>query len=156
MPKTRIDWTDERVELLRATWATRLFSCADIAETLGFGRKEGRNAVIGKLHRLGLCGKMSAVDYRAIALARQAKGAETKRAKSGRQRAETAKAIAEQLAREQILRKPGIAFRQPPQLALVASTPCPAARAEPPFDPYAHLRTERSLHDALAALTRTA
>lgn len=52
--------------------------------------------------------------------------------------------------------KPPTNFRQPPQLALVASTPLPVAPAEPPFDPYSHLRSDRNYHDALAAMSRPA
>lgn len=50
--------------------------------------------------------------------------------------------------------KPPTNFRQPPQLALVSSVELPPRPAEPPFDPYAHLRSNRAYHDALAALTR--
>lgn len=47
-------WTDQRVELLRALWAEGR-SAAQIARTLGGGVT--RNAVIGKIHRLGLSGR---------------------------------------------------------------------------------------------------
>lgn len=46
-------WTDERVELLRRLWADGL-SCSQIAAELG---GVTRNAVIGKVHRLGLSGR---------------------------------------------------------------------------------------------------
>ncbi len=47
-------WTDERVALLRKLWAEGL-SASEIARELGDGIT--RNAVIGKVHRLGLPGR---------------------------------------------------------------------------------------------------
>ncbi len=47
-------WTDERIELLRRLWADGL-SASQIAAQLGGGVT--RNAVIGKVHRLGLSGR---------------------------------------------------------------------------------------------------
>ena len=46
-------WTDERVELLKKLWAEGL-SASQIAGRLG---GVTRNAVIGKVHRLGLSGR---------------------------------------------------------------------------------------------------
>jgi GcrA cell cycle regulator len=46
-------WTDERVELLKKLWADGL-SASQIATKLG---EVTRNAVIGKVHRLGLAGR---------------------------------------------------------------------------------------------------
>ena len=46
-------WTDERVELLKKLWADGL-SASQIAAELG---GITRNAVIGKVHRLGLSGR---------------------------------------------------------------------------------------------------
>jgi GcrA cell cycle regulator len=46
-------WTDERVELLKKLWAEGL-SASQIAAELG---GVTRNAVIGKVHRLGLSGR---------------------------------------------------------------------------------------------------
>jgi GcrA cell cycle regulator len=46
-------WTDERVELLKKLWAEGL-SASQIANRLG---GVTRNAVIGKVHRLGLSGR---------------------------------------------------------------------------------------------------
>lgn len=48
-----MSWTDERVELLRKLWADGL-SASRIALELG---SVTRNAVIGKVHRLGLSGR---------------------------------------------------------------------------------------------------
>ena len=47
-----MSWTDERVELLKKLWADGL-SASQIAAELG---GITRNAVIGKVHRLGLSG----------------------------------------------------------------------------------------------------
>ncbi len=47
-------WTEERVERLRRLWAEGL-SASEIARELGEGIS--RNAVIGKVHRLGLPGR---------------------------------------------------------------------------------------------------
>lgn len=47
-------WTDERVELLGKLWSEGL-SASQIATALGGGVT--RNAVIGKVHRLGLSGR---------------------------------------------------------------------------------------------------
>lgn len=49
-----MSWTDERVALLRKMWAAGL-SCSQIASELECGIT--RNAVIGKVHRLGLSGR---------------------------------------------------------------------------------------------------
>src|SRR5512134_1496608 len=50
---TSMAWTDERVELLKKLWAEGL-SASQIASRLG---GVTRNAVIGKVHRLGLSGR---------------------------------------------------------------------------------------------------
>ncbi len=49
-----MSWTDERVELLAKLWLGGL-SASQIAAELGAGIT--RNAVIGKVHRLGLAGR---------------------------------------------------------------------------------------------------
>lgn len=51
-----MSWTDERVELLKKLWADGL-SASQIAAKLG---EVTRNAVIGKVHRLGLAGRTTA------------------------------------------------------------------------------------------------
>jgi GcrA cell cycle regulator len=51
-----MQWTDERVELLKKRWADGL-SASQIAAELG---GVTRNAVIGKVHRLGLSGRAKA------------------------------------------------------------------------------------------------
>lgn len=52
-----MSWTDERVELLRKAWMEGN-SASQIAKLLGHGLT--RNAVIGKVHRLGLAGRAKA------------------------------------------------------------------------------------------------
>ena len=52
-----MSWTDERVELLRKLWLEGL-SASQIAGELANGIT--RNAVIGKVHRLGLSGRVKA------------------------------------------------------------------------------------------------
>jgi GcrA cell cycle regulator len=54
---TVMSWTDERVELLRKLWIEGL-SASRIAAELAGGVT--RNAVIGKVHRLGLSGRVKA------------------------------------------------------------------------------------------------
>ena len=49
-----MSWTDERVELLRQLWLDGK-SASQISAALGAGLT--RNAVIGKVHRLGLAGR---------------------------------------------------------------------------------------------------
>lgn len=49
-----MSWTDERVELLKKLWTDGL-SASQIASSLG---EVTRNAVIGKIHRLGLSGRV--------------------------------------------------------------------------------------------------
>lgn len=48
-------WTDERIEFLKKLWADGL-SASQIAAELG---EVTRNAVIGKIHRLGLAGRVT-------------------------------------------------------------------------------------------------
>jgi len=52
-----MSWTDERVELLRQLWLEGR-SASQISAVLGAGLT--RNAVIGKVHRLGLAGRAKA------------------------------------------------------------------------------------------------
>jgi GcrA cell cycle regulator len=53
---TPLPWTDARVETLKALWLSGL-SAAQVAAALG---GVTRNAVIGKLHRLGVAGRAGA------------------------------------------------------------------------------------------------
>jgi GcrA cell cycle regulator len=52
-----MSWTDERVELLKKLWLEGLSASAIAAE---LGGAVSRNAVIGKVHRLGLSGRAKA------------------------------------------------------------------------------------------------
>ena len=100
-----MSWTDERVEMLKALWAEGL-SASQIAKQLG---GVSRNAVIGKVHRLGLEG----------------------RGKSNQKKAEEAAPAPEAVATEPAKRTD----EAPAQDA--APEPAPAARAmdEPANDP---------------------
>ena len=53
MTDANLTWTDERVDLLKKLWIEGL-SASQIATQLG---NATRNAVIGKVHRLGLSGR---------------------------------------------------------------------------------------------------
>lgn len=61
-----IGWTDDRVDHLRTLWQDGL-SAAQIAKALG---GVTRNAVIGKVHRLGLAGRAAPSAPRAIGVRR--------------------------------------------------------------------------------------
>lgn len=60
-----MSWTDERVELLKSSWAEGL-SASQIAAQLG--DPVTRNSVIGKVHRLGLPGRTIVSQARAAQL----------------------------------------------------------------------------------------
>ena len=51
-----LGWTEERIEMLKKLWSEG-FSASQIANELG---GVTRNAVIGKVHRLGLSGRAKA------------------------------------------------------------------------------------------------
>ena len=61
-----MSWTDERIETLRRMWTEGL-SASQIATALG---GVSRNAVIGKIHRLGLSGRVKTAKPRAARTAR--------------------------------------------------------------------------------------
>jgi len=77
-----MDWTDERVELLRKYWAEGL-SASRIAAQLG---GVSRNAVIGKVHRLKLSSRGRAAS---AGVARQKKMVAPKATKAPQQRTVT-------------------------------------------------------------------
>lgn len=58
LPGNALYWTDERVEQLKLLWAEG-YSATQIGRKLG---NVSRNAVIGKVHRLGLASKTSELD----------------------------------------------------------------------------------------------
>jgi len=55
-------WTDDRVDLLKKYWAEGL-SASQIAQRLG---EVTRNAVIGKVHRLGLSGRATTTRMKSV------------------------------------------------------------------------------------------
>src|SRR5580658_3319358 len=57
MNENGMSWTEERVEMLRKLWLEG-HSASQIAAEIGNGIT--RNAVIGKVHRLGLSGRVKA------------------------------------------------------------------------------------------------
>ena len=57
-----MSWTDERVDLLKKLWSEGL-SASQIAGRLG---SVTRNAVIGKVHRLGLSGRAPATRIKQV------------------------------------------------------------------------------------------
>ena len=63
-----MSWTDERVELLKKLWSDGL-SASQIAAELG---GITRNAVIGKVHRLGLSGRAKSASRGGAAAAQAA------------------------------------------------------------------------------------
>ena len=63
-----MSWTDERVETLKAMWAEGK-SASQIAKELG---GVTRNAVIGKVHRLGLSNRVGGIDRLRVARSAQA------------------------------------------------------------------------------------
>ncbi|MBB3904324.1 GcrA cell cycle regulator [Methylobacterium brachythecii] len=103
-------WTDERVELLRRLWEDGL-SASQIAAQLG---GVTRNAVIGKVHRLGLAGRVKPNGAGQV---------------TGRKKVETESEAADALASEQTISEPPavISHRPAPSFPI---TP-PAAAKEP-------------------------
>lgn len=73
---TATDWTNERVERLRALWLEG-HSASAIARTLGDGAT--RSAVLGKLHRLGVRRPVAATPRHAAAPSKPARLAPPKR-----------------------------------------------------------------------------
>ena len=55
-------WTDDRVDLLKKYWAEGL-SASQVAQRLG---EVTRNAVIGKVHRLGLSGRATTTRMKSV------------------------------------------------------------------------------------------
>lgn len=70
-------WTDEKVEELRKLWA-KGYSASQIADSIG---GVTRNAVIGKVHRLGLSGRLTVHRSK-----RQSTALRRQKANAGRQR----------------------------------------------------------------------
>lgn len=75
------DWTNTRVETLKAQWADG-FSAAQVADHLGGGLS--RSAVLGKVHRLGLIKPVKQVTHSMLRITRAR--AEPRRAAAPRQK----------------------------------------------------------------------
>jgi hypothetical protein len=140
-----VDWTETRVELLRAMFADRR-SASEMAYAVQGGAT--RNAVIGKLHRLGLRHESAVVA--AKRRDGQLASAATKRARSERERVVSGQALAERREKQAAAGRAAIAKVE---LRLVAK-PAFVAREKPADDLYAHMRTEAGYHAAIAALSR--
>ena len=88
-----MSWTDERVELLKKMW-TEGQSASQIAKELG---GVTRNAVIGKVHRLGLSNRSGGGGAAAAPAASAAPKAEAKpKAKAARAKSPADKPVAQQ------------------------------------------------------------
>ncbi|WP_371037091.1 GcrA family cell cycle regulator [Rhodosalinus sp. FB01] len=112
-----MSWTEERVELLKKMWSEGQ-SASQIAKELG---GVTRNAVIGKVHRLGLSNRAGAATAAAAAAAPQP-AADAKPAKAPR--ADTPKADAKA--------RPAAQPEPKPVEAEPAAPPQPAEPAAPP------------------------
>ena len=104
-------WTDERVELLRRLWDDGL-SASQIALQIG---GISRNAVIGKVHRLGLAGRVKPIGPAAV---------------NGRRKGEELEVEAAAIVEEPTLPEPPaiVAHRPAPDFPL---EPLPAAAPQP-------------------------
>jgi hypothetical protein len=148
-----VDWNDRRVDMLCEMWATGQYSASQIAERLGLVR--GRNAVIGKIHRLGL-GRRTAAQIHATLRANALAVAEKRRDRAARQLVKTEQALAKAsltaAERREKFAAQGRATIAKIELTLIEN---PAfVKAEKPFDPYSHLRSDKGYLDAIAALSR--
>jgi GcrA cell cycle regulator len=63
MPQARTDWSEERIDQLKAMWAGGS-TCSEIARVLGAGAT--RSAVIGKIHRMGLATRLTTANPAAV------------------------------------------------------------------------------------------
>ena len=99
-----MSWTDERVELLKKMWGEGQ-SASQIAKELG---GVTRNAVIGKVHRLGLSNRASGGKSEA-----KAKPAAKTEAKPRATRAKAAKPAKEAPAKSEAESKPATPVRKP-------------------------------------------
>lgn len=138
-------WTAEKDAALRRLWPDRDLSCPQIAVEIGGGAT--KNSVIGRARRLKLGPKPRSSEAKQRG---QADGAATKRARSERERVVSGQALAERRERQAAAGREAIAKVD---LTLINNRVF-VAKAEKPPDLYAHLRTERGYHDAIAALSR--
>ncbi|MEL7463909.1 MAG: GcrA family cell cycle regulator [Pseudomonadota bacterium] len=122
-----MSWTDERVEKLKAMWGEGQ-SASQIAKELG---GVTRNAVIGKVHRLGLSNRASSKPAAPAADAKPAKPAAPKAEAAPAPKAEPA---------------------TPPKPVIQSAT----ARREPPPPTPAMLEDQQRTAEALAAIEKKA
>ncbi len=132
-----MSWTDERVEKLKAMWGEGQ-SASQIANTLG---GVTRNAVIGKVHRLGLSNRAT----RAKTAAASAPAAEAKPAKAAAKPAPAAAAPAS-------ASKPEAPAAAPPKPVVQSAT----MRREPPPPTPAMVEDAQRTAEALAAIEKKA
>jgi hypothetical protein len=140
-----VDWTGDRVEILRRMWPDKNIDCAQIADAIGGGAN--KNAVVGKARRLKLGPKPQSSEAKQRG---QLAGAATKRARSEQQRVVSGQALAERRERQAAAGREAITKVE---LRLVAN-PAFVAREKPADDLYAHMRTDAGYHDTIAALSR--
>lgn len=137
-----MSWTDERVEKLKTMWGEGQ-SASQIAKALG---GVTRNAVIGKVHRLGLSNR--ATGAKAAASAPAAPAAEAKPAKAAPKAAPAAAAATEALTPEPAP-GPAAAATKP---VIQSST----MRREPPPPTPAMVEDAQRTAEALAAIKKKA
>lgn len=144
-------WTGDRTESARRMWLDGRSKTA-ISMALDCGITP--NAVIGKMHRMGVIRQPHVtIETRRVA---QLQGCETKRAKSGRAGTTSLAALDDRPAERATEGNAIVAkVEAAPALRLIDNHAF-IRPDDPPPDLYAHLRTERSYHDALAAMTRSA
>lgn len=95
-----IDWTEERIGVLRQMWMVHGCAASEIAAALGDGIS--RNAVIGKLGRLGLLGSSAKPVQKAAVVARSRAGNKGQpRAQAAAERVRRRQAHAETLRERQ-------------------------------------------------------
>ncbi len=110
-------WTDERVDLLRRLWEDGL-SASQIAAQIG---GISRNAVIGKVHRLGLAGRVKPLGPAQA----------NPRRKIEREIEGAAEAIALPAEEPTLPEPPAVVPARPATILPLAQAPLPAAAAEP-------------------------
>lgn len=136
-----MSWTDERVEKLKAMWGEGQ-SASQIAKTLG---GVTRNAVIGKVHRLGLSNRATSAKSAAASAAAAAPATEAKPAKAAAKPAPAAAAPASAPKAE----APAAA---PPKPVVQSAT----MRREPPPPTPAMVEDAQRTAEALAAIEKKA
>lgn len=122
MTDTIPSWSDERVDLLRRLWQEGL-SASRIAAQLG---GVTRNAVIGKVHRLGLSGRAAKASDTVLPRKKAAREGEAQASEGAGAEATGAAQGAETGTAE-----PGAVIAMVPVAMVPVAAEAPAARAEP-------------------------